>query len=208
MSVKNIFQAVMDFDRAKTVNLIRAELDLGTDISTILNEGLIAPLDEVGKRFSEGALFLPEMLLAAQAVKSGVDVLRPLLTASDTKPKGTVVIGTVKGDMHDIGKNLVATMMEGAGFKVVDLGVDVDDEVFIKAIEENHSDIVALSALLTTTMQTMEETVAAIKKRYSDTLVLVGGAPVTQAFADRIGAAGYSADAPGAVETARRLINY
>jgi 5-methyltetrahydrofolate--homocysteine methyltransferase len=139
-------------------------------------------------------------------MKAGLAILRPLLAETDAKPKGTIVIGTVKGDLHDIGKNLVSMMLEGAGFRVVDLGVDVDADKFIEAARENQAQIVAMSALLTTTMPAMEQTVATIKEKGLSLKSMVGGAPVTEAFAKKIGASGYSDDAPGAVELARRLI--
>ena len=206
MAVKDIFQAILDFDEAKVKELTAAEITAQTDIDTILNEGLIGAMDEVGKKFSEGELFVPEMLMAAQAMKAGLEVIKPHLSADATDAKGTVVIGTVKGDLHDIGKNLVAMMMEGAGFNVVDLGVDVEADKFVQAAKDNKARIVALSALLTTTMGAMEATVKAVKEAGIDAKTIVGGAPVTDAYAKQIGADGYSDDAPGAVELARRLM--
>ena len=207
MAVNDIYAAVLAFDEPKVKELVQAELDAKTEIDTILNEGLIGAMDEVGKQFSEGQLFVPEMLMAAQAMKGGLALLRPLLVETGSKPRGTVIIGTVKGDLHDIGKNLVAMMLEGAGFKVVDLGVDVDTGKFMDAAKENQADLVALSALLTTTMPSMEETVATLKEQGAAIKSMVGGAPVTQEFADKIGADGYSQDAPSAVELARRLMS-
>ena len=207
MAIQDIFQAVMTFDEASVKKLVQAELDAGTNLDSVLNEGLIGAMDEVGKRFSEGELFVPEMLMAAQAMKAGLEILKPLLAEGATTSKGTVVIGTVKGDLHDIGKNLVAMMMEGAGFNVVDLGVDVDAAKFVAAAKDNKANVVALSALLTTTMPAMQATINAIKEAGITVKTIVGGAPVTQAFgADQIKADGYSDDAPGAVELARRLI--
>ena len=206
MAIQDIFQAVMTFDEASVKKLVQAELDAGTNLDAVLNEGLIGAMDEVGKRFSEGELFVPEMLMAAQAMKAGLEILKPLLAEGATTSKGTVVIGTVKGDLHDIGKNLVAMMMEGAGFNVVDLGVDVDAAKFVAAARDNKANVVALSALLTTTMPAMQATINAIKEAGITVKTIVGGAPVTQAFADQIKADGYSDDAPGAVELARRLI--
>jgi 5-methyltetrahydrofolate--homocysteine methyltransferase len=206
MAIQDIFQAVMTFDEASVKKLVQAELEAGTDIDTILNEGLIGAMDEVGKKFSEGELFVPEMLMAAQAMKGGLEILKPLLAEGTTESKGTVVIGTVKGDLHDIGKNLVAMMMEGAGFNVVDLGVDVEAAKFVEAAQANKAKVVALSALLTTTMPAMQATIDAIKEAGLAVKTIVGGAPVTQAFADQIKADGYSDDAPGAVELARKLI--
>jgi 5-methyltetrahydrofolate--homocysteine methyltransferase len=206
MAIQDIFQAVMDFDEEGVPGLVQKELDAGSDVQAVLNDGLIAAMDEVGKQFSEGELFVPEMLMAAQAMKAGLEVIRPLLADTDAKPKGTLVIGTVKGDLHDIGKNLVSMMLEGAGFQVVDLGVDVDTDKFLAAAVEHKADIVCMSALLTTTMPAMEATVATIKEKGLKLKTMVGGAPVTEAFAKKIGATGYSEDAPGAVELARRLL--
>ncbi|WP_373498478.1 B12-binding domain-containing protein [Desulfococcus sp.] len=206
MAVQDIFQAVMTFDEASVKKLVQADLDAKADIDSILNEGLIGAMDEVGKKFSEGELFVPEMLMAAQAMKAGLSILKPHLAEGTTEAKGTVVIGTVKGDLHDIGKNLVSMMMEGAGFNVVDLGVDVEAAKFVEAARANKAKIVALSALLTTTMPAMQATINAIKEAGITVKTIVGGAPVTQAFADQIKADGYSDDAPGAVELARKLI--
>ncbi|WP_025321405.1 corrinoid protein [Deferrisoma camini] len=206
MAVQDIYDAVLEFDEDRVAELVRAELDAGSDVHSVLNQGLIAAMDEVGQKFSEGELFVPEMLMAAQAMKAGLEVLRPRLGADDAQPKGTLVIGTVKGDLHDIGKNLVAMMLEGAGFQVIDLGVDVDTDRFLAAAAEHQAQIVCMSALLTTTMPAMEATVKAIRDNGLAIRTMVGGAPVTEAFARKIGADGYSEDAPGAVELARRLI--
>ncbi len=206
MAVQDVFQAVVDFEDEKVPGLVRAELDGGSPVETVLNEGLIAAMDFVGKKFSEGEMFVPEMLMAAQAMKAGLEVLRPLLAQAEAQPKGTVVIGTVQGDLHDIGKNLVAMMLEGAGFRVVDLGVDVAPSRFLQVAQESGAQIVCMSALLTTTMPRMGETVSAIREQGLPLKTMVGGAPVTEEFAHRIGADGYSDDAPGAVELARRLV--
>ena len=206
MAIQDIFNAVLAFDAAKTRTLTQAELDNGTEITAILNDGLISAMDEVGEKFSTGELFVPEMLMAAQAMKAGVQLLKPLLTEGQSRSKGTVVIGTVKGDLHDIGKNLVAMMLEGAGFEVVDLGVDVDSEAFVKAAAENRADVIALSALLTTTMPAMETTIKAIREAGMSVKTIIGGAPVTQTFADQIEANGYSADAPGAVKLVKQIL--
>lgn len=206
MAVKDIFQAVLNFDEEKVSELTREEIEAGTDIETILNEGLIAAMDEVGELFSKGDLFVPEMLMAAQAMKGGLNIIKPILAAGGMESKGTVVIGTVKGDLHDIGKNLVSMMMEGAGFNVVDLGVDVDSAAFVKAAQENKAKVVALSALLTTTMPAMEATVKAIKESGLAISTIIGGAPVSQEYADKIKADGYGEDAPHAVDLARKLM--
>jgi len=206
MSIRDIYNGVMEFDEDKVASGVKAEIEAGTDLDTILNEGLIAAMDEVGAKFSEGDLFVPEMLMAAQTMKAGLNIVKPLLVDSDTKPSGKVVIGTVKGDLHDIGKNLVAMMMEGAGFEVIDLGVDVDTETFIAKAKEVSADVICMSALLTTTMPSMEATVKAVNEAGLPFKTMVGGAPVTKAFSDSIGANGYSDDAPSAVELARKLI--
>jgi 5-methyltetrahydrofolate--homocysteine methyltransferase len=205
MAVADIFKAVLTYDLAQAESLTQAEIDAGTDVETILNDGLIKAMDDVGKKFSEGDLFVPEMLMAAKVMKAGVEVLKPHLGSESAADRGTIVIGTVKGDLHDIGKNLVAMMMESAGFKVVDLGVDVPADKFVAAVKENGAKVVALSALLTTTMPAMEATVNAIREAGIATKTIIGGAPVTQAYASKIGADGYSDDAPGAVELARSL---
>jgi len=206
MAVKDAYQAVIEFDMEKVVSSVKAEIAAGTDIQTLLNEGLISAMDEVGKKFSDGDLFVPEMLMAAQAMKAGLEVVKPHLADGATESRGTIVIGTVKGDLHDIGKNLVAMMMEGGGFEVVDLGVDVDAEKFVEAAKAHNAGVIGLSALLTTTMPAMEATIKAVKEAGLNVKTMVGGAPVTEDFAASIGADGYSADAPGAVEMARKLI--
>jgi len=206
MAVKNITKAVLAFNMAGVVDLVKAELGKGMEINSILNDGLIGAMDIVGKKFSGGELFVPEMLQAAKAMKAGLEVLKPHLSGETAVTKGTIVIGTVKGDLHDIGKNLVAMMMEGAGFNVVDLGVDVAADKFVQSARENSAGVVALSALLTTTMPAMETTVAAIKEAGLAAMTIIGGAPVTEAFADQVGSDGYSDDAPGAVELVRKLM--
>ena len=205
MAIKDITEAVLAFDEVGIVDLIKTEIAAETGVDEILNAGLIGAMDIVGQKYSDGELFVPEMLMAAETMKAGLAVLKPLLSDGDAAHRGTVVIGTAKGDLHDIGKNLVAMMMEGAGFSVVDLGVDIDAEKFVKAAAEHTADVVALSALLTTTMPAMEATIAAIKKAGIGAKIIIGGAPVTEAFANQIGADGYSGDAPGAVELARKL---
>jgi len=206
MAVKDIFEAVLAFNKAAVADGVKAELKAGSEIDEILNQGLIGAMDEVGKKFSDGELFVPEMLQAAQAMKAGLEVLKPHLSSESATSKGIIVIGTVKGDLHDIGKNLVAMMMEGAGFDVVDLGVDIDAEKFVKAAADHNANVVALSALLTTTMPAMEATIVAIKEAGIAAKTIIGGAPVTKAYADQIGADGYSEDAPGAVTTAREIM--
>ena len=206
MEAKAIIDAVLVFDQEKTARLVQAHLDQGTDALTILDQALIAAMDEVGRRFSKGIFFVPEMLMAAEAMRAGLEVLRPHLASADIKAKGTIIIGTVKGDIHDIGKNLVSMMLECAGFNVIDLGVDVSKDKFLAAAEKYQAQIIAFSALLSTTMAEMEAVVADVRSRGGGLKTMVGGAPVTASFADEIGADGYSPDAAGAVAVARNLI--
>jgi len=206
MAIDDIYAAVIERNKSKVAEMVQAELDAGTDISSILNKGLIAPMDEVGQKFSEGTLFIPEMLLSAVTMKTGLDVLKPVLSKSATDATNTIIIGTVKGDLHDVGKNLVAMVLEGGGFKVIDLGVDVGTKKFIEAVREHDAKIVGLSALLTTTMAAMEQSVRMLKKEGLGIKIMVGGAPVTRAFAEKIGADGYGEDGPGAVTLAREYI--
>jgi 5-methyltetrahydrofolate--homocysteine methyltransferase len=207
MSIKDVYQAVINFEEDVMPDLIKKEINDGTDINKLLQEGLIAPMDYIGKQFSEGELFVPEMLMAAQTMKKGLEILKPQLGVNGGASAGTIVIGTVKGDLHDIGKNLVGMMLEGGGFEVIDLGVNVEPNNFVEAAKKTSAKIIGLSALLTTTMPAMEETVSALREAGLDVKTMVGGAPVTKAFADKIGATGYSEDAPGAVELARKLMS-
>ncbi len=206
MSVEDIFQSILQLKRGEIADLVQAEIDAKTDISVILEEGLINAMGAVGSEFSAGRLFVPEMLRAAETMKIGLEVLRPLLVDADIAPRGTVIVGTVKGDLHDIGKNLVGMMLQGAGFTVVDLGVDVEAQAFVDAAAENQAQLVAMSALLTTTMPVMAECIGKCKNAGIGTRLIVGGAPVNQDFAIKINADGYSSDAPGAVELAKSLI--
>ncbi len=206
MKVREIFDAVLAYKMDQLPGLIRQALEEGAPVEQILQEGLIAPLDDLGQRFSRGEAFVPELLMAARTVKVGLEELRPALAKAEAQPMGTVVIGTVQGDLHDIGKNLVAMMLEGAGFRVINLGVDVKPEAFVKAARENAAQVVCMSALLTTTMPNMEKTILALREAGLPCRTMVGGAPVTPKFASEIGADGYSDDAPGAVELARRFV--
>jgi len=183
-------------------------LDDGLDPEKMLYEALIPSLEEVGARFERGDFFVPEMLIAARAMQGALDILRPLLAETGAKPVGTFVMGTVKGDVHDIGKNLVNIMLEGAGFTVYDLGVNVAPETFVEQVEEHKPDIVGFSAFLTTTMPMFKANINALEKAglRNEVIVMVGGAPVTQAYADAVGADGYAADASTAVRLAKDLI--
>jgi 5-methyltetrahydrofolate--homocysteine methyltransferase len=173
----------------------------------VLNEGLISAMDEIGDEFAEGKIFVPEMLMAARAMKAGLEIVRPILTQTGAPPKGLVMLATVQGDVHDIGKNLVGMMLEGAGYDVVDLGVNKTPEEILDKANELDPDVVGLSALLTTSMPSMQKTVALFKKMESKYPVIVGGAPVTEEFAEVIEADGYGENAPLAVEVVHRLVN-
>ncbi len=180
----------------------------GTEPLKILNSGLIEAMEEIGEKFKKNEVYVPEVLMAARAMKEGVSILKPLLSSEQLGTKGCIIIGTVKGDLHDIGKNIVAIMLEGAGFKVIDLGVDVSPEKFLSAVIEHKADLVAISALLTTTMPSMKTTVSILKdKGPSNLKIMVGGAPVTKEFAEEIQADGFSEEAGTAVDTAKKLIS-
>lgn len=186
---------------------VRELLNRNLDPYQILTTGLVAGMDVVGDDFRDGILFVPEVLMAAKAMKGGMEILRPLLTATDAPQQGTVVIGTVKGDIHDIGKNLVAMMLEGAGFTVINIGINNDVDSYLEAIQEHHPDILGMSALLTTTMPYMGTVIKALNEKgiRDQLIVLVGGAPVNDAFAEEIGADAYCRDASVAVKTAKKL---
>lgn len=206
--IKNIYEAVLEGDLGTTVENIQAAIDSGKEASDILQNGLIAAMAEVGRLFEEGEYFVPEMLIAARAMKAGLEILKPLLVESGVEPIGKVALGTVKGDLHDIGKNLVAMMLEGAGFDIVDLGTDISPEQFVEAVQDG-VDVIGLSALLTTTMPSMEQTIRALKDAgvRDQVKVIVGGAPVTAEYARQIGADGYAPDASQAVTVAKTLLS-
>ena len=206
MSTADILNAVVALDRKACAAHVEAAIADKVNLDDILNNGLIQAMDVVGEKFSAGELFVPEMLMAAKAMQTGLEVLKPHLASDTVGKKGTVLIGTVKGDLHDIGKNLVTMMIEGAGFTVIDLGVDVETDTFVAKAAEHQADVICLSALLTTTMPAMARTVDAVKEAGLSTKTIVGGAPVTDAYAKQIGADGFSDNAPGAVELIRRLI--
>lgn len=199
--------AVSDGKRADTVRLTEELIAGGLDPSTIVEEGLVPGMAIVGDRFKNNEIFVPEMLIAARAMKEALKILEPLLAAAGVKPKYTVVVGTVQGDLHDIGKNLISMMWKGAGFAVIDLGTNVAPQKYLEAAKEHNAHLVGLSALLTTTMPAMKETVALLKaSNLPHTKIMVGGAPITQAFADEIGADGYASDAGTAVDVAKKLV--
>ncbi len=206
MELADITRSLIDGDAPGTAALTQQALDAGLPAHTILNDALITGMTQVGELFEKNEYFVPELLLAARAMYAALDLLRPKLTEGDYEPAGKAVIGTVQGDLHDIGKKLVGIMLEGNGFAVVDLGADVSPERFMEAVRESGARIVGLSALLTTTLPSMEKTVQVLKELDPSLKVMVGGAPVTQAFADSIGADGYGRDASAAVTLARRLL--
>jgi 5-methyltetrahydrofolate--homocysteine methyltransferase len=204
--LNRLHDAVVSGDAATSRNLTAEALAQGTDPLELVNRYLVPAMDEVGRRFETNEYFVPELLISARAMKASLELIRPILIARGDKPLGRVVIGTVKGDLHDIGKNLVASLLEGGGFEVIDLGVNVSPERFISAIQEKQVTIVAMSALLTTTMPSMKNTIEAFRQAgvRDRVKVLIGGAPVTQKYADEIGADGYSENAVGAVALAKR----
>jgi 5-methyltetrahydrofolate--homocysteine methyltransferase len=208
MELKTITETLLTGDDVLLNAQVKAALDEGLAPKDILNEALIPGMDIVGERMESGEMFIPEVLMSAQAMASVVEVLKPLLADGDLVSAGKVVIGTVQGDLHDIGKNLVAMMLESAGFEVIDLGVDVSPEQFVEAVSANDANFIALSALLTTTMDTMRRTISLVEEKglKDKVKVLVGGAPVNQAFADEIGADGYAADAGSASKLAKTML--
>jgi len=207
-TLQPIYEGILVGDLLAVTESVQAALVKEVEPGTILHEALIPAMDEVGRLFEEGEYFVPEMLIAARAMKGGLAILKPLLVDADVKPAGKVAIGTVQGDLHDIGKNLVAMMLEGAGFEIYDLGTDVAAEKFVNAIKENEVDIVAMSALLTTTMPRMDTTIQAIREAglRDKVKIIIGGAPVTADHAQKIGADGYAPDASQAASLAKRLI--
>jgi 5-methyltetrahydrofolate--homocysteine methyltransferase len=207
-TLSSISQAVVEGNLENVDELTRAALDEGVSAQDILNQGLMAGMSYVGAEFKAGNMFVPEVLRSARAMQLSMDRLKPLLVQSGVRMAGKVLMGAVKGDLHDIGKNLVAMMCEGAGFEVKDLGRDVAPEAFVAAVKEYQPDVLGLSALLTTTMRSMDHTIKAlVEAGVRDRVkVMVGGAPVTQAFADRIGADGYASNAVAAADLAKRLV--
>jgi 5-methyltetrahydrofolate--homocysteine methyltransferase len=205
--LENIKQSILDGDLESCQKSVQAPMDAKISADDILKNGLVPAMAEVGRLFEEGEYFVPEMLVAARAMQGGLDLIKPLLVAEDVKPVGKVVIGTVKGDLHDIGKNLVAMMMEGAGFEIIDLGTDVAPQRFVDEAREQKANIIAMSALLTTTMLNMQTVIQALQESgiRDSVKVMVGGAPVTKEFAAQIGADGY---APDASQAARVALSY
>lgn len=206
--LKALAEAIISGNLPQAKELTQAAIDEKASPKQILDEGLVAGMSEVGRRFKANEFYVPEVLIAARAMKGSMQLLRPLLAETGAEPAGRVAIGTVRGDLHDIGKNLVSMMMEGAGFELTDMGVDVAPEKFVETVKSNKIDIVALSALLTTTMPAMKDTIEALHAAglRGKVKVMIGGAPVTQSYADEIGADGYSPDAASAVDKAKELI--
>ncbi len=201
--------AVLEGDSEKAAQLAQRGLDQGLGPKDILDNGLVVGMDEVGVRFKRGDMFVPEVLMSAEAMQAGLTVLRPSLAESGVQLIGTIVMGTVKGDLHDIGKNLVNMMCEGAGFEVIDIGFNADPEKFIGAIKEHQPDIVGMSAMLTTTMRAMGHTIKAIEEAglRDQVKIMVGGAPVDAEFAQRVGADGYGSNAPAGVDLAKKFVS-
>lgn len=204
--VEEIKQLVIDGEDEEILDLIKEAIDNGVELTDIVNGGLIEAMNIIGPMMASGELFVPEVLMSADTMQVGLNYIKPLLKDGDLKSLGTVVIGTVEGDLHDIGKNLVAMLLESSGFNVINIGIDQSPQAFVDAIEANNADIVGLSALLTTTMPAMRDTVKLIREKGLNVKVAVGGAPVSKEFAEEIGADGYSDDGPGAVALCKQFI--
>jgi corrinoid protein of di/trimethylamine methyltransferase len=206
--LSQIAEKLYEGDDESIAGLVKAALDQGMEPSQVLKGGLLAGMDRVGAEFRDGILYVPEVLIAARAMHAGLDVLRPFLATGDLELSGKVVIGTVAGDLHDIGKNLVGMMLEGGGFEVIDLGTNVSPENFVEAINKENPDLIGMSALLTTTMPSMRQTIQALVEAglRDKVKVIIGGAPVTQEFADEIGADGFAPDGGAAIDLVRELI--
>jgi 5-methyltetrahydrofolate--homocysteine methyltransferase len=206
VDLKALADVVIKGDQNAAVDMTKAALEDGMAPKSILDEGLIAGMDIIGDRFKKNEVYIPEVLIAARAMKMAMEVLEPELVKAGVEPVGKLVIGTVQGDLHDIGKNLVAMMLKGAGFEVIDLGVDVKPEKFVEQVKESGVQLIGMSALLTTTMPGMEKTIKILKDSGLSAKVIIGGAPVTKDYADKIGADGFAADAASAVDMAKSLV--
>lgn len=209
VNLTNLFEAIVCGKLEQALEVTRQAIDENVDPQSIINRYMIKAMEEIGRRFENGQAFVPELLMAARAMKGPLDLLKPLLKGDKSSLAGKVVIGTVKGDLHDIGKNLVASMMEGCGFEVVNIGIDISADCFVSAVREEKADILCMSALLTTTMEYMGEVVRAVEEAgiRNSVKIMVGGAPLTPAFASRIGADGYSSNANEAVFLAKKLLS-
>jgi len=204
--LKALADAIIKGDQNTAVEITKAALSEGTAAKTVLEDGLIAGMNVIGARFKKNEVYIPEVLIAARAMKSAMGILEPELAKAGIEPVGKFMIGTVQGDLHDIGKNLVAMMLKGAGFEVIDLGVDVLPEVFVDKAKETGVTLIGMSALLTTTMPAMEKTIKVLRDAGVSAKIVVGGAPVTEGYAEKIGADGYAADAASAVDVIKELI--
>jgi 5-methyltetrahydrofolate--homocysteine methyltransferase len=206
--LERIATAILEGDVEQTSKLVKKGLDDGMPASEIMDNGLLVGMSEVGVRFKAGDMFVPEVLMSAEAMQAGTTLIRPLLLASGSKQAGKVVLGTVKGDLHDIGKNLVAMMCEGAGFEVVDIGFNVEPEKFVEAIKRHQPQVIGMSAMLTTTMRAMGHTIKAIEEAglRDKVKIMVGGAPVDAEFAKRVGADGYGSNAPAGADLAKKFV--
>ena len=204
--LKALADAIIKGDQNSAVEITRSAIDEGTEAKAILDNGLIAGMDVVGARFKKNEIYIPEVLISARAMKMAMELLEPELTKAGVEPIGKFLIGTVQGDLHDIGKNLVAMMLKGAGFEVIDIGVDISAEKFVQHAQATGVQLVGMSALLTTTMPGMEKTIKALKEAGVSAKIMIGGAPVTQNYADKVGADGYAADAASAVDAAKLLV--
>ena len=204
--LKALADAVIKGDQTTAVDVTKIALGEGVAAKQVLDEGLIAGMDVVGARFKKNEIYIPEVLIAARAMKMAMEILEPELAKAGVEPIGRLLIGTVQGDLHDIGKNLVAMMLKGAGFDVIDLGVDVAPEKFVEEAKARGVNLIGMSALLTTTMPGMEKTIKALQDADIGVKVMIGGAPVTQSFAEKVGAQGYAPDAASAVDTAKSLV--
>jgi 5-methyltetrahydrofolate--homocysteine methyltransferase len=207
-AIQTLYDAILNGNAKAAKEITQTSLAAGANPQALVDDTMIPAMNEVGRRYEANEYFVPELLIAARAMKASLELIRPLLSARGAEPVGRVVIGTVQGDLHDIGKNLVGAMLEGAGFEVIDLGVDVSPEKFMNAAKEKHATLIALSALLTTTMHSMKAVMEKLKESgmRGSVKVMIGGAPVTQKYADEIGADGYSSNANAAVALARRLV--
>lgn len=204
---EKIAEEVIKGDSSAVASLVNEALAVNCPAEDILNQGLVRGMTEVGELFKNNDIFIPEVLVSAKAMKGGMEILKPHLAESNIESLGKAVVGTVQGDLHDIGKNIVAMLMEGAGFEVIDLGADVPIEKFVRAVKSENADLVGMSALLVTTMINMEDVIKGLKSEGLDHVkVMVGGAPLTQEYADKIGAHGYAADAASGIDVARRLL--
>lgn len=205
---QDLADSIIAGDNVKSKEITQKLVDSGVSSSEILNEGLVPGMEVVGRQFKANEMYIPEVLIAARAMHAAMDIIKPMLSESGAKMKGTVIIGTVQGDLHDIGKNLVGMMLEGGGFSVIDLGVDIPAEKYVEEAKKSGAKLIGLSALLTTTMPVMKDVIAILKadSTTADVKVMVGGAPLTQEYADSIGAKGYAPDASSAVDLASKLL--